>query len=194
MISSLRGTLLRTTAEYVIVEVGGVGFKVFVPTSTLATLGSSGDRITLHTHLHIREDNLSLFGFSTEEELSTFELLIGVSGVGPKVALAVLSASSTDSLRMAIATGNAEMLRRIPGVGAKTAGRIILELKGKIDTTALSPREADGFVGDAEVYSGLVNLGYSPAEAQAAVRSLPPDGGSTIEERIVAALRYFAER
>ncbi len=194
MISSIRGILQKTTTESIVVEVGGVGFKVFVPTSTLSMLGNIGDSVSLVTHLHIREDNLSLYGFATEDELSTFELLINVSGIGPKVGLSILSASSIDSLRLAIATGNVETLKRIPGIGAKTAGRIILDLKGKIDATSITPREAGSAIGDADVFGALLNLGYSPAEAQEAIQSLPPDGSSNLEERIVAALRYFSER
>ncbi|MCL5960940.1 MAG: Holliday junction branch migration protein RuvA [Chloroflexi bacterium] len=194
MISSITGIIKKKSSEFVVVEAGGLGYKVFVPGSTLTALGALGDAAALHTHLHMREDNLSLYGFATEEELSTFELLINVSGVGPKAALSILSSSTVDALRLAIATGNTEMLRRIPGIGAKTAGRIILDLKGKIDLSTVKTPESASIADDSDVLSALVNLGYSPVEAQAAIRSSPQDGTAPVEERIVAALRYFAER
>lgn len=194
MISSVKGILQKRSTEFVVVEVGGVGFKVHVPASTLSVLGGVGDPVALHTHLHLREDNLALYGFATEDELSTFELLLNVSGVGPRAALSILSATSVDSLRLAIASGNVEMLTRIPGIGAKTAGRIVLELKGKIDVTSLRTADSEAAVDDSDVLAALINLGYSPAEAQAAIRSCPRDGKSTVEDRIVAALRYFANR
>lgn len=194
MISSVKGILRKRSTEFVVVEVGGVGFKVHVPASTLSVLGDVGDLVALHTHLHLREDNLALYGFATEDEMSTFELLLNVSGVGPRAALSILSATSVDSLRLAIASGNVEMLTRIPGIGAKTAGRIVLELKGKIDVSSLRAADSEAAVGDSDVLAALINLGYSPAEAQAAIRSCPRDGNSAVEDRIVAALRYFANR
>lgn len=194
MISSIKGILQKRSTEFVIVEVGGVGFKVYVPASTLTAIGDLGDIVALHTHLHLREDNLALYGFATEDELSTFELLINVSGVGPRAALSVLSAVSVDSLRLAIASGNVEMLTRVPGIGTKTAGRIVLELKGKIDVSSLKPADSGVFVDDADVLGALVNLGYSLAEAQSAIRSCPREGNPPVEDRILAVLRYLANR
>ncbi len=192
MISSLRGVLTQRGSDFAIVEVGGVGFKVSSPTSTLSTLGDIGDKVQVLTHLYLREDNLALYGFATEGERQIFELLLNVSGVGPRVALSILSAMSVDSIRAAIGAGSAETLTRIPGIGAKLAGRLILELKGKIDTRGLVGQAVEIAPTDADVLAALTNLGYSVAEAQAALRSLPKDGEMGTEERILAALRYFA--
>ncbi|MBI4317809.1 MAG: Holliday junction branch migration protein RuvA [Chloroflexi bacterium] len=192
MISSLRGLLAHRANDHVIVEVGGVGFKVSIPVSTLATLGDIGDRVHLLTFLYIREDNLALYGFATEDERQVFELLLSVSGVGPRVALGILSAMSPDTFRASIATGNTAVLTRIPGIGSKLAGRIALELKGKIDARSVTGQALEIAGTDSDVLAALTNLGYSATEAQAAVRSLPTDGSQSTEDRILAALRYFA--
>ncbi len=193
MISSIKGTLTYKTGEYVVVEVGGIGFKVIVPTSTLESLGTVGDTVTLMTHMHVREDILALYGFSTDQERRMFELLINISGVGPKAAISILSATPLDSLYTAIALGNPEILTRIPGIGAKTAGRIVLELKGKIDPNYAASRPSELANADTEVLAALTNLGYSVVEAQTALRSLPADGNLSTEDKILQALRYFAE-
>ncbi|MBI2955076.1 MAG: Holliday junction branch migration protein RuvA [Chloroflexi bacterium] len=194
MISSIRGTVASKTGEYVVVEVGGIGFKILAPTSTLDGLGAVGEPVTLMTHLHVREDNLSLFGFVSDQERRMFELLLNVSGVGPKAALNILSATPLESLYTAIASGNSDILTRIPGIGAKTAGRIVLDLKGKIDPRHATSRPADVASADADVLAALTNLGYSLVEAQSAVRALPNEGVLSAEDKIVQALRYFAEQ
>ncbi|MGQ9674440.1 MAG: Holliday junction branch migration protein RuvA [Chloroflexota bacterium] len=194
MIAGLRGVLEARTAEYALVGVGGLTFKVYAPTSTLAELGSVGEQVKLHTHLYAREDNLSLYGFVSEAELKTFELLLTVSGIGPRGALNILSAAPLETLCSAVASGDAAMLTRIPGIGRKTAERLIVELRGKIDTTGLAVGAGRATVGDDEVTTALVNLGYSIGEAQAAVRSLPAVTGLSLEERIVLALRHFGEK
>jgi Holliday junction DNA helicase RuvA len=194
MIASVKGTLTLTTGEYVVIDVGGIGFKIFTSTSTLDVLGSNGETVTLLTHLHVREDNLTLFGFATEPELRIFELLLSVSGVGPKAALGILSAMPVDSLFTAIAAGSADLLTRIPGVGTKTAGRIVLELKNKIDSRHAAVRPVEMAASDVDVLAALTGLGYSLAEAQAAVRSLPANNSLSTEEKILQALRYFGEQ
>jgi Holliday junction DNA helicase RuvA len=194
MIASLTGTLESRMAEYAIVNVSGVGFKVFSPTKTLAALGEIGQQVRLLTLLYVREDQLALYGFATADELRMFELLLTVSGVGPKVGIAILSSAPLDVLRAAIATGNEEPLTRIPGIGRKTAARIVLELKGKIAGGELAPALPVATVQDAEILAALTSLGYTTGEAQAAIRSLPADVGPSVEERIMAALRYFASR
>jgi holliday junction DNA helicase RuvA len=161
---------------------------VRTPTSTLEMLGQEGAEAKLYTHLHVREDDLSLFGFATEEELTLFELLLSVTGIGPKAALGILSAAAPNTVRAAIAQGNLDVLTGIPGIGRKTAQRLILELKGKLDLTEAELGETSPL--DQEVIAALVNLGYSAAEAQRAARAVPPSE-KVVEDRIRAALRYL---
>ncbi len=188
MISHLRGKILMRGSDLVVIEVGGVGFRVRVPSSTLEQLGAEGARAELFTHLHVREDDLSLFGFVTEDELTLFELLLTVSGIGPKAALGVLSAATPDTIRAAIAQSNLDVLTSIPGIGKKMAQRLVLELKGKIDLTEAELGEVSPL--DQEVIAALVNLGYSAAEAQRAARAVP-SSEKVVEDRIRAALRYL---
>jgi Holliday junction DNA helicase RuvA len=192
MISSLRGTVLHVDTDSIVVEVGGVGFKVFVPASVFDSLDGMGRSIFLQTHLIVREEALTLYGFSSEEQRSLFELLLTVQGVGPRLALAVLSSLSLDVLRRAVAQEQAEVLDRVPGVGRKTAEKIVFTLKDKLGAefglgvvTAVSEAEA-------EVISALTALGYSVVEAQAALQSIPKGEGRDVEERIRLALQYFA--
>lgn len=188
MISHLRGKILMRGSDLVVIEVGGVGFRVRVPTSTLEQLGAEGASAELFTHLHVREDDLSLFGFVTEDELTLFELLLTVSGIGPKAALGVLSAATPDTIRAAIAQSNLDVLTGIPGIGKKMAQRLVLELKGKIDLTEAELGQVSPL--DQEVIAALVNLGYSAAEAQRAARAVP-SSEKVVEDRIRAALRYL---
>ncbi len=189
MIATLHGKIQMRLEDGIIVNVGGVGFRVRVPLRTLTAIGAVGSDVQLFTHLRVREDELSLYGFAAEDDLRLFETLLTVSGIGPRVALGVLSNVPSDTLRTAIAQGNVDMLTAIPGIGKKTAQRLVLELKGKIDTTGL------GEVGeltpaDTDVMNALINLGYSAAEAARAAQSVPP-GTGTIEERIRTALQYL---
>jgi Holliday junction DNA helicase RuvA len=189
MIASLHGKIQARADDSLVVNVGGVGFRVRVPTGTLANLGVVGSEVQLFTHLHVREDELSLYGFATEDELRLFETLLTVSGIGPKVALGILSAASADTLRVAIAQGNLDVLTALPGIGKKTAQRLVLELKGKVDVSGL------GDVGeltpmDKDVMDALINLGYSAAEATRAARAVPSTV-HTLEERIRVALQYL---
>jgi len=132
MIAGLHGTLESLGSDWAIINVGGISFQVYMPTSTLSLLGAIGEEVKLHTHLHLREDNATLYGFATADELRFFQTLLGVSGLGPKLALAMLSAMSVDKLTMAIATGSVDLLTIIPGIGKKVADRLVLELKDKI--------------------------------------------------------------
>jgi Holliday junction DNA helicase RuvA len=191
MIASLEGTVAAAGADYVVVNVSGVGFRVNVPNSVLQKLGSgSGTHIRLLTHLHVRENELALYGCNTQEELELFHLLLGVSGIGPKMALAVLSSLAPDSLRAAIVGEQTEVLARVPGVGPKTARRLIFQLKDKITLEELkvTPLMTDQ---DAEVIAALTSLGYSVVEAQTALQNLPLDPDLSLEERIRLALAYF---
>ena len=189
MIATLHGKLQSRTDDSLIVNVGGVGFRVRVPSSALANLGAVGSDVMLFTHLHVREDDLSLYGFAAEEELRLFETLLTVSGIGPKVALGVLSSASADTLRVAIAQGNLDVLTAIPGIGKKTAQRLVLELKGKIDVSGLSEVGELSSL-DEDVMNALINLGYSAAEATRAARSVP-SSAQTVEERVRTALQYL---
>ncbi|HEY48471.1 MAG TPA: Holliday junction branch migration protein RuvA [Dehalococcoidia bacterium] len=188
MIAGLEGLLKSLRDDRAIIDIHGISFRVQAPTSTLSVLGSPGDKVFLHTYLQVKEDNLSLYGFATTEELRMFELLIGVSGVGPKVALSLLSALSPERLSLAVASGNESVLSSISGVGKKTAARIILELKGKFEqVTTDIPYPHD------DVKAALISLGYSAAEAMSATATLPNDPDLTLEDKIKLALKHFTK-
>jgi len=188
MIAGLKGKLQTIGSNWAIIDVGGIGFQVYMPTSTLSTLGAIGEEVELHTHLHLREDNATLYGFATAEELGLFQTLISVSGVGPKLALAMLSTMSAEKLAMAISTGSVDLLTMVPGVGKKTANRLILELKGKVAWVGVPAELAPE---DTEVLAALTSLGYSVREATRAVATLPQDQKLSLEEKIKLALQYF---
>lgn len=196
MIASLRGTVLLTGPDYVVVETGGVGFHVFAPRPVIQSLGPIGSEAMLYTHLHVREDALVLYGFSTPDQRVFFETLIGVTGVGPRMAMGLISAAPVEQIHLAIANENTALLAQVPGIGKKTAARIVLELKGKLDLGKLNiPAAAGAAPGVAAVNSELqevlTSLGYSALEAQSAVASLPADAPGDLEERLRLALRYF---
>jgi holliday junction DNA helicase RuvA len=194
MITSIHGILEASRADHVIIRVGGFSVRVFVPVSTLNRLGDTGEEITLQTHFQVREDGMALYGFSAEEERNAFEQLLAVSGVGPKVALALLSVMDAKTLYKAIADEDQQRLALAPGVGKRLAARLILELKGKLPSLA-----ALGGIGvspsgklQSEVLEALMGLGYTAAEAQAALGKIPQDRAMTLEEQITFALRSFA--
>jgi len=191
MIASLRGTLETLNPESAVINVGGVGFQVFMPVSTLLTLGGLGEEVRIHTHMHVREDAILLYGFASEEELKLFEMLLNVSGFGPKVALSMLSALSVEQIVSAIAGGSEELLTSVPGIGKKLAGRLILELKDKMKTGWAGAKVVPVGEGDGEVVSALLGLGYSASEASRAVASLQRDKKLTLEEKVKMALGYF---
>ncbi|MGD9049680.1 MAG: Holliday junction branch migration protein RuvA [Anaerolineae bacterium] len=192
MIASLRGTVAATGKDYVVLVVGGVGFQVSVPQTLLDGLSGPGQEVTLHTHLHVRENDLALFGCDSEEELALFRLLLGVSGIGPKVALSILSSLPPDQLQAAIAQEDVVMLARVPGIGPKTAKKLVFDLKDKIAVEVMvgEPRPVLTDA-DADLIAALTTLGYSVAEAQEAIRALPPEP-LPLEERVRLALAYFA--
>jgi Holliday junction DNA helicase RuvA len=192
MISSLRGLIQKTGSDYVILDVGGVGLKVLAPASVLDSLEGTGKLAFLFTHLIVREDALTLYGFASEEQRALFETLLTVQGIGPKLALAVLSYVSPDNLRRAVNQEQPELLDRVPGVGKKTAEKIVFHLKDKF-----GPGLATGVTGpitdmDTEILSALTALGYSVVESQAAVQSIPKDAAPEVEERVRLALQYFS--
>ena len=191
MIASLHGTLESLTSEWAIVNVGGVGFQVNMPTSTLSSLGTVGKEVTLYTHLHVREDILALYGFGSADELGLFQTLISVSGLGPRLALAMLSAMNVENLTMAIATASTDLLTRIPGIGKKMAERLVLELKEKIGAGWISAPAAGLAQENTDVLAALTALGYSVSEASRAVASLFPSPNLTLEEKLKLALGYF---
>ena len=191
MIASLKGKLESLGSDRAIINVGGIGLQVFIPTSTLSTLGSVGGEVKLHTHLHLREDNIALYGFASAEELELFKVLINVSGLGPKLGLAMLSAMNIDQLVMAIATGNTELLTRVPGIGKKIASRIILELKDKLAAGWVITPAAELAQENADVLAALTSLGYSASEATRALATLPQDKKLSLEEKVKQALEYF---
>ena len=191
MIASLHGKLEALGSDSAIIDVGGIGFQVYLPTSTLSTLGKIGDEVKLHTHFHLREDNATLYGFALAEELGLFQTLIGVSGLGPKLAMAMLSAMNVDQLSMAIATGSVDLLTVVPGVGKKMASRMVLELKEKIGAAFIAAPAAQAAQENADVLAALNALGYSVAEASRAVATLPPASDLSLEEKIKLALGYF---
>jgi Holliday junction DNA helicase RuvA len=188
VIVTLEGTLTAAAHTFAIVDVGGVGLRAFIPTSTAAQLPPAGQRVRLFTHLHVREDDLSLYGFSTAGELELFEQLLSVSGLGPTKSLAIISGSPVDAIRTYIWTENTAALAKVPGVGARTAARIVLDLKSKIgpvSTTAGPPSV------DAELLSWLTTLGFPPADAQRAVAQLPRDAALSFEEKARQALEIL---
>ncbi len=187
MIASIRGTVQQTGGNWVVIELGGMGIKVSVPVP-LAARARPGEPLALFTHLQVREDALALFGFETPDQLSFFELLLSVSGIGPKVALSLLSHFSTDALRQAVGGGRPERLSGIPGVGKKTAEKIIFHLKDKLAAGA----EAGGAgwsETDTEVIAALTSLGYSIVEAQTALQRIPADAPADAESRLRIALQ-----
>lgn len=189
MIASLRGQLQAVRADSLIVDVGGVGFQVNVPRSLIEQIGHVGQTVELHTHLVVRETELTLYGFAAPEELELFSVLIGVTGIGPRTALAALSVFSPETLRGIVSQGDAVALTRIPGVGRKTAQRLVIDLRDRLgqaaEAWAAAPTSAD-----TEVINALTALGYSVVEAQTAVGNVPAET-TELNERILAALRYL---
>ena len=191
MIASLHGKLELLGSDGAAINVGGIGFRVYMPTSTLSTLGKIGEEVKLHTYLHLREDNATLYGFASTEELGLFQNLVSVSGLGPRLALAMLSAMTIERLVMAIATGSADLLTEIPGIGRRTADRLILELKEKIGAGWVTTPAVQMAEENADVMAALTSLGYSAAEANRAIATLPTDSKLSLEEKIKQTLQYF---
>lgn len=195
MIASIHGTLEARRADQAIVRVGGFSLRVFAPAPTLSRLGEPGSEVMLYTHFQVREDGMTLFGFSSETERDAFEQLISISGVGPRLALALLSTMDSQALYKAIADEDLQRLSLAPGVGKKLASRLVLELKGKLPSLATPGGTGMPVSGNnlqAEVLEALIGLGYTTAEAQAALRKIPQDRPMTLEEQVTFALRSFA--
>lgn len=193
MIASLSGTIQKIGKDHLILKVGGVGIRVFVPRTVLENVGGVGRSLSLHTHLLVREDALTLFGFETEDDLTLFEVLLGISGIGPKVALSILSTLSPELLKSAILREETVVLQRVPGIGKKTAERLMFQLREKLDLTAESagiPLVTDM---DADVIELLTSLGFSIVEAQSALQRIPREI-KEIDARLQAALQYLDQR
>lgn len=193
MIASVNGEVLGAEENSMVVQVGGgIGLQVNVP-SSLAASARPGERVFLHTYLIVRQDALILYGFEQPEEKRFFILLIGVDGVGPRTALAILSTLSVDAIKRAVWSEQAEVFSRVPGVGKRTAQKILLHLQDRIKTDRTGLEVAAGLVDvDSEVIDALTALGYSIVEAQAALQSIPRDAPKDVEERLRIALQYFS--
>lgn len=190
MITALEGILADSGLGWVDVAVGGVTLRANVPETAVDGLGAVGGRVKLFTALQVRDDSLTLFGFPTRDARTAFETLIGVNGVGPRVALSVISVLAPESLALAVASGDTDAFKRVPGVGPRTAGRIILELRGKLDFEMIStrPERQD----DADVISALTALGYTASEALEALASLPAEEATSVEEKVRLSLQQLA--
>lgn len=193
-VARIRGLVEEKGEDWAIVAVGGVGLLCSLPVTAADAL-TVGEHAMLFTYLHVREDALTLYGFAARDDLSLFEQLISVSGVGPRVALGLLSALDYAQLTTAIAGGRADVLRRVPGVGQKTAERIVLDLRDRVTPppggAEVRPPDRERKA-DADVVAALMGLGYSQAEASAAADRLPRDGEAPLEDRVRQALRFFA--
>ncbi len=197
MITNIYGTLETWKSDQAIIRVGGFGVRVFAPSSTLNRLTEPGMQVSLFTHFHMREDGIALYGFSTEEDRDAFEQLIAISGVGPKVALALLSVLDAAALYKAIADEDQQRLALAPGVGKRLAARLILELKGKLPMpTTVGSATTTTPAGriQAEVLEALIGLGFSNTEAQAALAKIPQDQAMTLEQQVTYALRTFSRQ
>ena len=188
MIASIRGKVIATESHHVVVDVQGIGYQIFV---TEPTSFHFDDDIFLHTMLIVREDSLTLYGFQAISEREVFDSLLKVNGVGPRMALAILSTMTVDSLRNAVVSERAELLTRVPGVGKKTAQKIVFDLKDKLGAGLDTIPVAELTDTNTEVMDALVALGYSIVEAQTAIQSMPKDAPDTVEDRIRLALQYF---
>ena len=190
MIATLRGEVTQIEDNAIVLEVGGVGMRVFVPAPVRTQL-KTGEVVLLYTHLVVREDALILYGFESQADRELFNMLLGVDGVGPKVALSVLSTMTLDAIQRAVFAEEADVLSRVPGVGKKTAQKMALHLKDKLKPTDALSRVASMSDTDGEVLAALTALGYSVIEAQTAIQAIPKDTPDDVEERLRIALQYF---
>jgi len=190
MIATLRGEVTQIEETALIIEVGGVGLRVFAP-APLRTKLKAGETTFLFTHLIVREDALTLYGFESQADRDLFNILLGVDGVGPKVALSVLSTMTLDAVQRAVFAEEPDVLSRVPGVGKKTAQKMALHLKDKLRPLDALSQVAAMSDADSEVLAALTSLGYSVVEAQAAIQAIPKDATKDVEERLRIALQYF---
>ena len=190
MIATIEGHLASKASDHVVVAVGGIGVEVCAPYSTIEKLNS--ERVFLHTRLVVREDSLTLYGFATTGERDLFDAVLKISGIGPRLAVAILSTLSVDNIRSAVVHDRPEIISRVPGIGKKTAQKILLELQDKIPSTLETvPLGADGDT-SADVMGALTALGYSVVEAQTAIQAIPLDAPDSVEERVLIALQSLS--
>ena len=202
MISYIRGELADVREDQVVIDVGGVGYGIFMCGSDIARLPSTGQEVKINTYLHVKEDVMQLFGFLTRDGLEVFRLIIGVSGIGPKGGLNILNQMTPNDLRFAVLAGDVKAISKAQGIGKKTAEKLILELKDKLELTEAGGNEPEGktllqkSAGTGEIQGeaveALVALGYGSTEAFQAVRSVEIDGDSTVEEVLKKALRQMS--
>jgi Holliday junction DNA helicase RuvA len=190
MIANVSGRIGSKVKDRVVVEIGGVGLFVYVPSPLVDEL-HPGENVSLYTHLGVREDSLTLYGFATAEERDLFNLVLGVSGVGPRLGLAILSTLTPDAIRRAVFNEQAEIFSRVPGIGKKTAQRMLIFLQDKVTMVEGLERVAAMSDLDTQVLEALIALGYSVVEAQSALQSIPRDAPEDLEERLLFALRHF---
>lgn len=191
MISGVRGRIVSKAEGSVQIDLHGLTLRILTSQTTISDVGSPGEQVELLTHLYVREDQITLFGFASKDELDLFELLLTVSGVGPRVALSVLSTARPNEVEQAIETEDVNLLSRVPGIGKKTAGRIIFDLRGKLperEGKSAAPLVAQ----DQEALEALQSLGYSTVEARNALSGVDRFEGQTVEERVYAALQTLA--
>jgi Holliday junction DNA helicase RuvA len=191
MIDSVTGKIVTVTETSVVLMVGGVGLRVRVPTTVRDLVDGPGQTLTLYTRLVVREEDLTLYGFADQEERGLFETLIGIAGIGPRIALSILSTLTADHLKNAVAHEDPDVLTRVPGIGKKLAQKLVFELKDRLVVDHVTGLAAISDV-DTDVLAALTALGYSVVEAQAAIQSIPRDAPQEVEERVRLALQYFA--
>jgi Holliday junction DNA helicase RuvA len=194
MIYSINGLLEQVNNDSIVVKAGWISLTMFVPGSTIKKLEAVGKNVTLFTHLYFRDDNIALYGFASEGELKLFQKLIGIGGVGPRVALGLLSAFEPEQLVSAIVSNNVDLINQAPGVGKKTAARIILELKPKLEKEDIGVFTVTLSEANADLISALTGLGYSIREASQVVSSIPDSKDLSLEDRIKIALQNLAAK
>ena len=193
MIATLEGILEHCGIGSVVIKVGGVGIQVYVPSLTLSRLGVIGDKVSLYTHLYVKEDNISLYGFASSEEVALFKNLISISGIGPRIALALLSKLSAEQLATAIISGNVALIDQVPGIGKKMANRLVVELRDKLErewkeaALPLAPEDSDAI-------AALTSLGYSLRGVIQVVSSIPNSSELSLEEKVKTALQELASK
>ena len=190
MIATIQGTIVKREESGLVIAVGGIGVRVFTPRNVLENVGAAGRTINLHTHLIVRETELTLYGFDSADDLQLFELLLSVNGVGPKVALSILGTLSPELLKDAVMREDAAVLQRVPGIGKKTAERIMFQLRDKLDLTMVSTAAPLVTDVDADVIDILTGLGFSIVEAQSTLQNIPRDVAD-INDRVQLALQYL---
>jgi len=191
MIGFLEGKIELSTDKFIIVNVNGVGYKIFISLNTFKNLPKKHEKVKLYTYLYVREDKMQLYGFLNQEELEFFELLVSISGIGPKGALAILTVASVKTLKRAIISGESEILTKVSGVGKKMAEKVVLELKNKIGDISAEDGEKISF--DNETIDALVALGYKLTEARDALRKIPEDI-KDIGEKVKQALKVLGKK